>query len=136
MRRGFLYLVGVMDWAGRKILAWQLSNTREADFCVAVLEEAIARHGNPDIFNTDWDSQFIGFAFTSTLRKAGSRISMNDRGRWMDNVFNRPTVAFAQIRVCVPECLRDWWRGTIRDRTWDRLLQCRAPVLHLRRQDA
>jgi putative transposase len=87
MRRGFLYLVAIMDWASRKVLAWRLSNTMDAEFCVAALEEAIARYGNPDIFNTDQGSQFTSFAFTNTLRDAGIRISMDGRGRWMDNVF-------------------------------------------------
>jgi len=87
MRRGFLYLVAVMNWASRKVLSWRLSNTMEADFCVAALEEAIARYGKPDIFNTDQGSQFTSFAFTNTLRDAGIRISMDGRGRWMDNVF-------------------------------------------------
>jgi putative transposase len=87
MRRGFLYLVAVMDWASRKVLSWRLSNTMEADFCVAALEEAIARYGKPDIFNTDQGSQFTSFAFTNTLKVAGVQISMDGRGRWMDNVF-------------------------------------------------
>ncbi|QPC93088.1 IS3 family transposase (plasmid) [Mesorhizobium sp. INR15] len=87
MRRGFLYLVAVMDWFSRKVLAWRLSNTMDADFCVAALEEAIARYGRPDMFNTDQGSQFTSFAFTSTLKDAGIRISMDGRGRWMDNVF-------------------------------------------------
>jgi putative transposase len=87
MRRGFLYLAAIMDWASRKILAWRLSSTMDADFCVAALEEAIARHGKPGIFNTDQGSQFTSFAFINTLREAGIRISMDGRGRWMDNVF-------------------------------------------------
>ena len=87
MRRGFLYLVAIMDWASRKVLAWRLSNTMDAEFCVAALEEAIARYGRPDIFNTDQGSQFTSFAFTNTLKDAGIRISMDGRGRWMDNVF-------------------------------------------------
>ncbi|QLH14373.1 MULTISPECIES: IS3 family transposase [Paracoccus] len=87
MRRGFLYLVAIMDWFSRKVLAWRLSNTMDADFCVAALEEAIAHHGRPDIFNTDQGSQFTSFAFTTTLKDAGIRISMDGRGRWMDNVF-------------------------------------------------
>ena len=87
MRRGFLYLVAIMDWFSRKVLAWRLSNTMDTDFCVAALEEAIARHGRPDIFNTDQGSQFTSFAFTTTLKDAGIRISMDGRGRWMDNVF-------------------------------------------------
>lgn len=87
MRRGFLYLVAVMDWASRKVLAWRLSNTMDADFCVAALEEAIGRYGRPSIFNTDQGSQFTSFAFTEVLRQAGVRISMDGKGRWMDNVF-------------------------------------------------
>jgi putative transposase len=87
MRRGFLYLVAIMDWASRKVLAWRLSNTMDAEFCVAALEEALARHGRPEIFNTDQGSQFTSFAFTNTLKDAGIRISMDGRGRWMDNVF-------------------------------------------------
>ena len=87
MRRGFLYLVAIMDWVSRKVLAWRLSNTMDAEFCVAALEEAIARFGRPDIFNTDQGSQFTGFAFTNALKEVGIRISMDGRGRWMDNVF-------------------------------------------------
>jgi putative transposase len=75
-----------MDWASRKVLAWNLSNTMDADFCVEALEEAIARYGRPGIFNTDQGSQFASFAFTNTLSDAGIRISMGGRGRWMDNV--------------------------------------------------
>lgn len=87
MRHGFLYLVAIMDWATRKVLAWRLSNTMDAGFCVAALEEALLRFGKPEIFNTDQGSQFTGFAFTSVLRDAEVRISMDGRGRWMDNVF-------------------------------------------------
>jgi len=87
MRRGFLYLVAIMDWASRKVLAWRLSNTLATEFCVAALEDAIAQYGRPDIFNTDQGSQFTSFAFTNTLKDAGIRISMDGRGRWMDNVF-------------------------------------------------
>jgi putative transposase len=87
MRRGFLYLVAIMDWATRKVLAWRLSNTMDAGFCVAALEEALARYGKPEIFNTDQGSQFTSQAFTSVLREAQVRISMDGRGRWMDNVF-------------------------------------------------
>jgi putative transposase len=87
MKRGFLYLVAVMDWASRNVLAWRLSNTMDADFCVAALEEAIARYGRPEIFNTDQGSQFTSFAFTDVLKGNGIRISMDGKGRWMDNVF-------------------------------------------------
>jgi putative transposase len=85
--RGFLYLVAVIDWASRAALSWRLSNTMDASFCVAALEEALARYGKPEIFNTDQGSQFTGSAFTGVLIEAGVRISMDGRGRWMDNVF-------------------------------------------------
>jgi putative transposase len=78
--RGFLYLVAVIDWASRAVLAWRLSNTMEASFCVAALEEALARFGRPEIFNTDQGSQFTSAAFTGTLAAAGIRISMDGRG--------------------------------------------------------
>lgn len=87
MRRGFLYLVAIMDWASRKVLAWRLSNTMDSDFCVAALEEALVRYGRPEIFNTDQGSQFTSFAFTDVLNDADIRISMDGQGRWMDNVF-------------------------------------------------
>ena len=87
MRRGFLYLVAVMDWATRKVLAWRVSNTMEVEFCLEVLEEAMARFGRPEIFNTDQGSQFTSPRFSGLLQQAGVRISMDGRGRWMDNVF-------------------------------------------------
>ena len=86
MRRGFLYLVAIMDWASRKVLSWRLSNTMDADFCVAALEDALARYGKPEIFNTDQGSQFTSDVFTGALRDADIRISMDGKGRWMDNV--------------------------------------------------
>ena len=87
MRRGFLYLVAVMDWATRKVLAWRVSNTMEVEFCIEALEEALARFGRPEIFNTDQGGQFTSPRFTGLLQRAGVRISMDGRGRWMDNVF-------------------------------------------------
>jgi putative transposase len=85
--RGFLYLVAIMDWASRAVLSWRLSNTMDTSFCIAALEEALARFGQPDIFNTDQGSQFTSTTFTGPLAAAGVRISMDGRGRWMDNVF-------------------------------------------------
>jgi putative transposase len=85
--RGFLYLVAVMDWSSRAVLSWRLSNTMDVSFCISALEEALARFGTPEIFNTDQGSQFTSTAFTGTLAAAGIRISMDGRGRWMDNVF-------------------------------------------------
>jgi putative transposase len=87
MRRGFLYLVAIMDWATRKVLAWRVSNTMDVGFCVEALEEALARYGKPEIFNTDQGSQFTSDAFTGVLLAAEIKISMDGRGRWMDNVF-------------------------------------------------
>jgi putative transposase len=85
--RGFLYLVAIIDWASRAVLSWRLSNTMDVTFCVSALEAALARFGKPEIFNTDQGSQFTSVAFTGTLAEAGVRISMDGRGRWMDNVF-------------------------------------------------
>ena len=87
MARGFLYLVAIMDWHSRRVLAWRLSNMMTADFCVEALEEALIRFGTPEIFNTDQGGQFTSEVFTSVLTQAGVRISMDGKGRWMDNVF-------------------------------------------------
>jgi len=87
MARGFVYLAAVMDWFSRKVLAWQVSITMDTAFCVEAVEEALARYGVPDIFNTDQGSQFTSEAFTGLLKEAGIQISMDGRGSWRDNVF-------------------------------------------------
>lgn len=87
MRRGFLYLVAVIDWFTRKVLAWRISNTLEADFCVEALNEAVHKFGTPEIMNTDQGSQFTSFAWTERLRRMGVRISMDGKGRFLDNIF-------------------------------------------------
>ena len=87
MSRGFVYLVAVMDWHSRKVLNWRVSNTMDVSFCVEALEEAIAKHGRPEIFNTDQGSQFTSEAFTGVLKRNGIRISMDWGRSWMDNVF-------------------------------------------------
>ena len=87
MARGFVYLAVVLDWASRRVLSWRLSITMEAAFCVETLEDALARHGKPDIFNTDQGSQFTGAAFTGALASNGIAISMDGKGAWRDNVF-------------------------------------------------
>jgi putative transposase len=87
MARGFVYVVAIMDWHSRKVLAWRVSNTMDADFCVEALEEAMRRYGTPEIFNTDQGAQFTSEAFTEVLKTAGIRISMDGKGRWVDNVF-------------------------------------------------
>ena len=87
MARGFVYLAVVLDWFSRRVLSWRLSITMEAAFCVETLEDALARHGKPDIFNTDQGSQFTGAAFTGVLANNGIAISMDGKGAWRDNVF-------------------------------------------------
>ncbi len=87
VQRGFMYLVVVMDWATRHVLAWRLSNTMDAGFCVEALREALARYGRPEIFNTDQGSQFTNLDFTGVLKGADVAISMDGRGRYMDNIF-------------------------------------------------
>jgi hypothetical protein len=109
MRRDFLYLVAVLDWASRTVLAWRLSNTMDAEFCVEALKEALARFGKPGIFNTDQGSQFTSAGFTGVLRDAEVRISMDD--------------AAAEIQVRLSERLRDRLRTADRARPVDQLLQ-------------
>jgi putative transposase len=87
MARGFVYLVAVMDWHSRKVLGWRLSITMDVEFCVAALQDAITRYGVPEIVNTDQGSQFTSHEFTELLKAHGIRISMDGRGRWLDNVF-------------------------------------------------
>lgn len=87
MAHGFLYLMAIIDVASRKVLAWRLSNTLSADFCVEALEEALAKFGPPEIFNTDQGSQFTSEEWLTPLKAAGVAISMDGKGRWIDNVF-------------------------------------------------
>lgn len=87
MARGFVYLAAVVDWFSRRVLAWRLSITMEAGFCLEALDEAIQKHGRPEIFNTDQGSQFTSETFTGRLKEEGVQISMDGKGRWRDNVF-------------------------------------------------
>ena len=87
MAKGFCYLVAIMDVASRKVLSWRVSNTLDTSFCIEALEEAIRTYGTPEIFNTDQGSQFTSDAFTGILRNHGVKISMDGKGRWIDNVF-------------------------------------------------
>ena len=87
MRKGFLYLVAIMDWHSRKVLSWRLSNSLDTTPCIEALEEALTNHGRPDIFNSDQGCQFTSEAFTDVLRSHEVKISMDGKGRWMDNVF-------------------------------------------------
>lgn len=85
--KGHMYLVAIMDWYSRYVLSWALSNSLDSSFCVEALQDTLASHGTPEIFNTDQGCQFTSADFTTVLRQAGVRISMDGRGRWMDNVF-------------------------------------------------
>jgi putative transposase len=87
LARGFMYLTAVMDWHSRKVLSWRLSNTMTSDFCISALEEAISRYGTPEIFNTDQGAQFTDKDFIQVLKDNNIKISMDGKGRWMDNVF-------------------------------------------------
>jgi putative transposase len=87
MARGFVYLAAVVDWSTRRVLAWRLSITMEVEFCIEAVEEALAQHGKPEIFNTDQGSQFTSSAFTGLLLENEIAISMDGRGSWRDNVF-------------------------------------------------
>ena len=87
MKRGFVYLVAVIDWFSRRVLSWKLSISMDVSFCLEAIEEAIEKYGKPEIFNTDQGSQFTSEAFTGRLNKEGIKISMDGKGRWCDNVF-------------------------------------------------
>jgi putative transposase len=113
MAKGFLYLVVIMEWASRAVLAWRLSNTLDADFCVEVLEEALSRYGRPEIFITDQGSQFTSDDFTGTPKRHGVTINMDGKGRCTDNIF-----------------VERLWRSRSQDRHWllAALLQHGAPA--------
>ena len=87
MAHGFMSLVAIMDWYSRRVLAWRVSNTFDSDFCVEALEDALTRYGPPEIFNTDQGAQFTSTAFTTVLKAHAVAISMDGKGRWVDNVF-------------------------------------------------
>ena len=137
---GFLYLVAIMDWASRRVLAWRLSNTMDTEFCLAVLAEALEGYGIPEIFNTDQGSQFTSIAFTGLLETAGIRCSMDGRGRCMDNVFIERLWRSLKYEAVYLHDLEDgfvaqrvigtvdWSSTTSNDRTR------RSPVAHLRKR--
>ncbi|MGY3591817.1 hypothetical protein ACVIGB_008602 [Bradyrhizobium sp. USDA 4341] len=126
MARGFVYLAVVLDWATRRVLSWRLSITMEAAFCVETLDDALARHGKPEIFYTDQGSQFTGSAFTGVLAGNGVAISMDGKGAWRDNVLQRlrrAAMAQRQIRGGLSAILRNCRRGAKLDWSVSRLLQ-------------
>ncbi len=110
MARGFVYLVAVIDWYTRKVLAWRLSNTLSTDFCVEALEEAVAKYGSPEIFNTDQGCQFTSIEFTAVLKAHGVKISMDGKGRWRDNVFVErlwKSVKYEEVYLRAYDTVRD-----------------------------
>ncbi len=126
MARGFVYLAVVLDWFSRRVLSWRLSITMEAAFCVETLEDALARHGKPDIFNTDQGSQFTGAAFTGVLASNGIAISMDGKGAWRDNVFVERlwrSVKYEEVYLRAYDSVS---RGPRFDRPLPRLLQSAA----------
>ena len=137
MVRGFLYLVAIMDWHSRYVVAWSLSNTLDADFCVETLEEALGK-GAPEIFNTDQGSQFTSDGFTGLLVSHGVRISMDGKGRYMDNIFAERlwrTVKYEEVRRSILEGLLQRTGGQGRARRLLPLLQHRAAPSGPRLQD-
>jgi len=129
MAKGFVYLTVVLDWFSRRVLAWRMSITMEAAFCVDALEEALARYGKPEIFNTDQGSQFTGTAFTGMLAKNDIRISMDGKGAWRDNVFVERLWRTIKYEEVYPARLRERQRGAQRDRALSRSLQSPSAAL-------
>ena len=138
VQRGFLYLVAIMDWATRKVLSWRLSNTLDAGFCVEALRDALARYGKPTIFNTDQGSQFTSAAFTGVLKEADIAISMDGRGRYLDNIFIERlwrSLKYEAVYLLLTRADRRL-QGRTGDRRMDRLLQHRTAPFVPRRSNA
>lgn len=117
MKKGHMYLVAVMDWFSRRVLSWELSNSLDSSFCVDALQQALASYGTPEIFNTDQGCQFTSEAFVSVLQDAGIRISMDGRGRALDNIFIERlwrSVKYEDIYLNDYENVPDLYRGLIR----------------------
>ena len=127
MRRGFLYLVAIMDWHSRRVLSWRLSNTLEAEFCADALEEAIACFGPPEIMNTDQGSQFTAFAWTNPLRKAGICISMDGKGRFLDNIFIERLWRSVKYECVYLHAWETGFEARARRRTWFDFYNHRRP---------
>jgi len=119
MRRGFVYLFAVLDWASRRVLAWRLSNTLTTDFCLDAVREAITQYGRPEIFNTDQGCQFTSLEFTGLLKDQGIQISMDGRGCWRDNVFVERlwrSLKYEDVYLRAYETVRDAQQGLARYR--------------------
>ena len=138
MPRGFCYLVAIMDWASRYVLAWRLSNSLDSRFCVEALEEAISKFGKPEIFNTDQGVQFTSEAFTDVLQSNGIRISMDGKGRWTDNVFIERlwrSVKYEDIHIRAYETISDVRKGLnnyfrfYNERRWHQTFDRKTPAM-------
>ena len=114
MKRGFVYLFAVMDWASRRVLAWRISNTLTTDFCIEAVQEAFNRYGRPEVFNTDQGCQFTSLDFTGLLKDNGIQISMDGKGCWRDNVFVErlwKSVKYEEVYLHAYDCVNDAKRG-------------------------
>ena len=114
MRRGFVYLFAVVDWASRRVLSWRLSNTLTTDFCIEAVQEAINRYGRPEIFNTDQGCQFTSLEFTGLLKDNNIKISMDGKGCWRDNVFVERlwrSVKYEEVYLYAYDSVNDAKRG-------------------------
>lgn len=114
MRKGFVYLAAVLDWATRRVLSWRLSNSMTADFCIEAVEEAIQRHGAPGIFNTDQGSQFTSREFVGLIQGNGIQVSMDGKGRWVDNVFVErlwKSVKYEEVYLHAYDSVSEAWQG-------------------------
>ena len=117
MKRGFLYLCAILDWASRRVLAWRLSNTLTTDFCLDAAREAITRYGQPEIFNTDQGCQFTSLEFTGLLQGHGIQIRMDGTGRWRDNVFVERlwrSLKYEEVYLYAYESVHDAQQGIAR----------------------
>jgi putative transposase len=114
MKRGFVYLFAVIDWASRRVLSWRLSNTLTTDFCIEAVQEAMNRYGKPEIFNTDQGCQFTSLEFTGLLKDNGIQISMDGKGCWRDNVFVERlwrSVKYEEVYLYAYDCVKDAKQG-------------------------
>lgn len=119
MRRGFVYLVAIIDWYSRYVLSWRISNTMDTSFCIDALNDALHRHGKPEIFNSDQGSQFTSEDFTDILEKNnGIRISMDGKGRWMDNVFVERLWRSLKWEEVYPKCYDTVFEAKAGIATW------------------
>jgi putative transposase len=117
MKRGFVYLCAILDWASRRVLTWRLSNTLTTDFCREAVQEALTRYGRPEIFNTDQGCQFTSHEFTGLLKDQGIQISMDGTGRWRDNVFVERlwrSLKYEEVYLHAYETVRDAQQGVER----------------------